>query len=61
MKVIVCLRHPLDVALSERRRWERLYVSLRPGVASIPLYLPAWKVYDRVAGALSIRPRLVPS
>jgi hypothetical protein len=61
MKVLVCVRHPLDVALSERRRWERLYTSKRPRATSLPLYLPAWKFYDRVAGALSIRPRLVPS
>lgn len=61
LKVIVCLRHPLDVARSERRRRERLYTLNRPGVSSLPLYLAAWKFYDRVAGALSIRPRLVPS
>jgi hypothetical protein len=61
MKVIVCMRHPLDVARSERRRWERLYALNRPGVTSLPLYLTAWKFYDRVAGSLSIRPQLVPS
>lgn len=61
MKVLVCVRHPLDVARSERRRWERLYTLNRPRVTSLPLYLPAWKFYDRVAGALSIRPQLVPS
>jgi hypothetical protein len=61
LKVIVCVRHPLDVALSERRRWLQLYASRRPVAASVPLYLAAWGVYDRVAGALSIRPRLVPS
>ena len=61
MKVIICLRHPLDVALSERRRFERLYASQRPAVSALPLYLTAWKVYDRVAGSLAIRPRLVPS
>ena len=61
LKVVICVRHPLDVARSERRRWERLYALRRPGVASLPLYLAAWKVYDRAAGALSIRPRRVPS
>ena len=61
LKVIVCVRHPLDVARSERRRWERLYTLNRPAVTSLPLYLTAWRLYDRVAGALSIRPRLVPS
>jgi hypothetical protein len=59
LKVVICVRHPLDVARSERRRWERLYALRRPGVASLPLYLAAWKVYDRAAGALSIRPRRV--
>jgi hypothetical protein len=33
----------------------------RPRVTSLPLYLAAWRFYDRAAGALSIRPRLVPS
>jgi hypothetical protein len=61
LKVIICVRHPFDVASSERRRWEQLYASNRPGVSSYPLYLAAWKVYDRVAGALSVRPRLIPS
>ena len=61
MKVIICLRHPLDVALSERRRREQLYILNRPGISSFPLYLTAWKFYDRVAGTLSRRPRLVPS
>jgi len=61
MRVLVCVRHPFDVARSERRRWERLYVLNRPRVSSLPLYLAAWRHYDRVAGALSIRPRLVPS
>jgi hypothetical protein len=61
LKVVICVRHPLDVARSERRRWEKLYALRRPGVASLPLYLAAWKFYDRAAGALSIRPRLVPS
>lgn len=61
MKVVICLRHPLDVALSERRRWERLYKSNRPALSSLPFYITAWKFYDRAAGALSIRPRLIPS
>lgn len=61
LKVIVCVRHPLDVARSERLRWERLYARNRPGASALPLYLAAWRVYDRVAGALAIRPRLVPS
>ena len=61
LKVLICVRHPLDVAVSERRRWEKLYASKRPGVSAFPLFLAAWKVYDRAAGALSVRPRLVPS
>jgi hypothetical protein len=61
MKVIICVRDPLDVALSERRRWRQLYASRRPAASSVPLYLTAWGLYDQVAGALSIRPRLVPS
>lgn len=61
LKVIICVRHPLDVALSERRRWSQLYASRRPVASSVPLYLAAWGLYDRVAGALAIRPRLVPS
>jgi hypothetical protein len=61
MKVIVCIRHPLQVARSERRRREQLYKQARPGVSSLPLYVAGWKLYDRVAGALSVRPRLVPS
>lgn len=61
LKVVVCVRHPLDVARSERSRRERLYALGRTGVFSRPLYLGGWKLYDRVAGALSVRPRLVPS
>lgn len=61
LKVIVCIRHPLHVARSERRRREQLYKQARPGVSSLPLYVAGWKLYDRVAGALSVRPRLVPS
>ncbi len=61
MKVVICLRHPLDVALSERRRREQLYAVNRPRVSSLPLYLAAWKVYDQVAGGIFIRPRYVPS
>ena len=61
LKVIICVRPPLEVALSERRRWEQLYVLNRPGVSSLPLYMTAWKFYDGVAGALSIRPRAIPS
>ena len=33
MRVIICLRNPLEVALSERRRWERLYALNRPRVS----------------------------
>jgi hypothetical protein len=60
MKVIICVRNPLEVALSERRRWERLYVLNRPHVSAFPLYLDVWKFYDSVAGALSIRPPAIP-
>lgn len=61
LKVIVCVRHPLHVARSERRRREQLYKQARAGMASLPLYVAGWKLYDRVAGALSVRPPLVPS
>lgn len=61
MKVIICVRHPLEVALSVRRRWEQLYVLNRPGICSLPFYLGAWKFYDGIADALSIRPRAIPS
>lgn len=61
LKVIVCVRHPLDVARSERRRREQLYRQSRPGISSLPLYVAGWRLYDRVAGALSVRPRLIPS
>jgi hypothetical protein len=60
MKVIICVRNPVEVALSERRRWERLYVLKRPRVSAFPLYLDVWRVYDGVAGALSIRPPAIP-
>ena len=61
LKVIVCIRHPLHVARSERRRREQLYKQARAGISSLPLYVAGWKLYDRVAGALSVRPQLVPS
>lgn len=61
MKVIICVRNPLEVALSERRRWEQLYVLNRPRASAFPLYLDMWKFYDGVAGALSIRPPAIPT
>lgn len=61
LKVVVCVRHPLHVARSERRRREQLYQQARPGVSSLPLYVAGWKLYDRVAGALSVRPQFIPS
>lgn len=60
-KVIICVRHPLHVARSERRRREQLYKQSRPGVSSLPLYVSGWKLYDRAAGALSVRPPQVPT
>ena len=61
IRVVVCVRDPRHVALSERKRWERLYALNRPALASLPLYLATWKLYDGLAGSLSIRPRAVPS